>query len=162
MIVEYIKLGQKANKISKFEFIMKTIELDLESNKQLDSLSSMLKTHKIDFGRESFLLKIHSASNVNQILYASFLLLLVKYFIVERNRAVPTRKPDLVYLSDDTYYALYFKSYDVNKLENKIEKDFKVNIEIEKKSPLDEVFGIWKDEDITLGNIREKAWQRTK
>ena len=141
---------------------MKTIELDLETDRQLESLSGMLKTQKISFGRESFHLKIHSVYDINQILYASFLLLLVKYFIEERNRTVHSRKPALVYLNDDTYYELYFKSHDVNKLENKIEKDFKVNIEIEKKSPLDEVFGIWKNEDITLGNIREKAWQRTK
>jgi hypothetical protein len=141
---------------------MKTIELDLERDKQLDSLSGMLKTKEINFGHESFQLKIHSVYGISQILYASFLLLLVKYFIKERNKTVQNKKPDLVYFNDATYYELYFKSYDINKLENKIEKDFKVNIEIEKKNPLDEVFGIWKNEDITLGNIREKAWQRTK
>ena len=141
---------------------MKTIELDLEKDKQLDSLSGMFKTQKINFGRESFHLKIHSVYDINQILYASLLLLLAKYFIEERNKAVHSRKPDLVYSSGDSYYELYLKNHDVNKLENKIEKDFKVNIEIEKKNPLDEVFGIWKNEGITLGNIREKAWQRTK
>ena len=141
---------------------MKTIELDLEGDKQFDSLSGMLKTQKIDLGHESFHLKIHSLYDISQILYASFLLLLVKYFVEERNRTARSRKPDMVYSNDGTYYEFYLKNYDVSKLENKIEKDFKVNIEIDKKNPLDEVFGIWKNEDITLGNIREKAWQRMK
>jgi hypothetical protein len=140
---------------------MKTIELDLERDNQLDTLSGMIKNQQINLGHESFHLKIHSIYEINQILYASLLLLLVKYFIEERNRSVHGQKPDIVSRKDDTYYAFYLKSYDVNKLENKIEKDFKVNIDIEKKSPLDEVFGIWKNEDITLENIREKAWQRT-
>src|SRR5260221_9609612 len=111
---------------------MKTIELDLEGDKQLDSLSGMLKTQKIDLGHESFHLKIHSIYDISQILYASFLLLLVKYFIEERNRTVHSRKPDLIYLNDATYYEFYFKNYDITKLESKIEKDFKVNIEMEK------------------------------
>ena len=53
-----------------------------------------------------------------------------------------------------------FKYNDVNKLENKIENDFKIDIEVEKKNPLNDVFGIWKNENIKLEQIREKAWQR--
>jgi hypothetical protein len=140
---------------------MKTIELDLDKNHQLD-LSGMLKTQKIKLGDEPFQLKIHIVYNINNILYASFLLLLAKYLIEERNRVAHSQKPDVVYLNDNTYYQFYFKSHDINKLENKIEKDFKIDIEVEQKNPLDEVFGIWKNENITLGNIREKAWQRTK
>ncbi|MGP8215038.1 MAG: hypothetical protein ACLQQ4_05700 [Bacteroidia bacterium] len=33
---------------------------------------------------------------------------------------------------------------------------------IEKKNPIDEVFGIWKNEDISLEKIREKAWRHNK
>lgn len=141
---------------------MKTLELDLERDQQLDSLSGMLKTKKIKIGREPFQLKIHSIYDISQILYASLLLLLVKYLVEERNKAAHGSKPDFTYFNENVYYQFYIKNYDVNKLENKIEKDFNVDIEVEKKNPLDEVFGILKDEDITLGNIREKAWQRMK
>ena len=67
-------------------------------------------------------------------------------------------KPDFLYFNEATYYDLYFKSCDVNKLEDKIEEDFRVKMEIGKKNFLDEVFGIWKNEDITLGSMRDKAW----
>ena len=59
-------------------------------------------------------------------------------------------------------YRIYFKNKDINKLEKAIEKELKVNIELEEKKPTDAVFGIWKNENITLEQIREKAWQRTK
>jgi len=69
---------------------------------------------------------------------------------------------DLVYFDkvSESIYLFYFKDFDTDKLENKIEKDFKLKIELEKKNPLNDVFGIWKDENITLEKIREKAWQR--
>lgn len=141
---------------------MKTIELDLEKDSKLDSLSGMLKSKKINLGHESFELKIHSSYVMGNIVYAGLLLLLVKYLNEERNRFLAARKLDLTPWDDARYFDFYVKNYDVNKLESKIEKDFKVNIEIEKKNPLDDVFGIWKNERLTLGNIREKAWQRAK
>ena len=59
------------------------------------------------------------------------------------------------------YYEFYIKYNDVTKLENKIENDFKVDIEVKKKNPLNDVFGIWKNENIKIEQIREKAWQRS-
>jgi hypothetical protein len=143
---------------------MKTIELDLEKDYKLDGLSTLIRNKKIRFGEEEFQLKIHSHYDIAQILYASFLLLLVKYFIEERNKIVHKNKPDIAFYDQlgKTYYEGYLKTYDVGKLETKIEKDFKIDIELEKKNPLDEVFGIWRTENITIDKIRQKAWQRTK
>jgi uncharacterized protein YlbG (UPF0298 family) len=143
---------------------MKTIELDLEKDQRLDSLSGMLKNKKIKLGQEPFQLRINVVQSINNTLYASFLLLLANYLREERNRVAYGPKPDIVYFNDknNMYYLFYVKTNDVNKLETKIEKDFKIHIAVEKKNPLDEVFGIWKEDDITLGKIREKAWQRMK
>jgi len=143
---------------------MRTVELDLEKDQKLDSLSHFIKSKKIKVGEEEFVLKIHSYHEVSQMLYAGFLLLLAKYFIIEKSKDVRQSKQDLDFIDKQgkTYYELYFKSYDVDKLENRIEKDFNVDIELERKKPLDDVFGIWKNENITIGKIREKAWQRAK
>ena len=143
---------------------MKTIELDLANEQKLESLSGFLKNKNIKLGEEEFQLKIYSYYDVYDQLYAAFLLLLVKYFFSEKVKNNKTSPADgLAYDKESNdYYEFYLKNYDVSKLENKIERDFKIDIELEKKNPLDDVFGIWKDEDITLDKIREKAWQRTK
>ena len=143
---------------------MKTIELDLEKDQKLDTLTHFLKNKKINLGEEEFLLKIHSTQNIAQLLYAGFLLLLAKYFTEEKNKSTIQNKNgiELHNMSSKIYYEFYLKNYDVNRLESKIEKDFNINIELEKKNPLDEVFGIWKNKNITIGKLREKAWQRTK
>jgi hypothetical protein len=143
---------------------MKTVELDLERDQKLGNLSQYIKHKKIKFGEEEFQLKIHSYQDIAQVLYASFLLLLAKIFIEEKNKSSHQNKPDLAIVDKQSkiYYEFYFKNYDVNKLETKIEKDFNIDIELEKKNPLDEVFGIWKNESITLDKIRHKAWRRTR
>ena len=143
---------------------MKTIELDLEKDQKLDTLTHFLKNKKINLGEEEFLLKIHSTHNIAQLLYAGFLLLLAKYFTEEKNKSTIQNKNgiELHNMRSKIYYEFYLKNNDVNKLESKIEKDFNIDIELEKKNPLDEVFGIWKNENITIGKLREKAWQRTK
>jgi hypothetical protein len=143
---------------------MRVIELDLEKDQKLDNLSLFIKNKKIKLGKDEFQLKIHSNYEVAQMLYAGFLLLLTKYFIQERNKLAHQGKPDFEVQEKQgrIYYDFYLKNNDVNKLENKIEKDFKIDIELEKKNPLDEVFGIWKNENITIDKIRGRAWQRTK
>jgi hypothetical protein len=143
---------------------MKTIDLDLEKDQKLDSITNYIRNKKIKLGVEEFQLRIHSYGEIAGLLYASFLLLLVEYFISEKKKKEEHNKPDLAYYDKERnlYYQVYFKTYDVNKLETKIEKDFNIDIEHEKKNPLDDVFGIWKDENITLNKIRGKAWQRTK
>jgi hypothetical protein len=143
---------------------MKTIDLDLEKDQKLENLTNYLRDKKIKLGEEAFQLKIYSYADMTQILYASFLLLLVVYFIVEKKKKESEINPDITGYDKEskTYYQIYLKNYDVNKLESKIEKDFNVDIELEKKNPLDDVFGIWKNESIDLGKIRAKAWQRPK
>ncbi len=141
---------------------MKTIELDLEKDDKLKSLSSLIKDKNIKLGEEEFQLVIQFYYEINKTLYASLLLFLVEYFIQERNKLAHDKNFDLHFYNTLTknYYEFYFKNQDVTKLENKIEKDFKIDIELEKKNPLDDVFGIWKNEGISLENIRDKAWQR--
>ena len=143
---------------------MKTIELDLGKDQKLDTLSHFIKNKKIRLGEEEFHLKIQSNHNITQLLYASFLLLLAKYFTEEKNKNTRQNKNGIEFrnMQSKIYYEFYLKNYDVNKLESKIEKDFNIDIELEKKNPLDEVFGIWKNENITIGKLRERAWQRTK
>ena len=143
---------------------MKTIELDLEKDLELKSLSSLIKDKNIKLGEEPFNLRLFVSYSLGDTMYASFLLLLTKYLskLIEESKS--NNKEDLIYFDkvSESIYPYYFKSFDTNKLENKIEKDFKLKIELEKKSPLNDVFGIWKDENISLEQIREKAWQRNK
>jgi len=143
---------------------MKTLELDLDKDGGLNSLSSKLKAENIKVGDEHFPLKLFISYNFSEMLYAGFLLLLTQYFAEERNSANESsvHEPDISYYDKNTYYRFYLKYSNINKLEHKIEKDFKVDIEVEKKNPLDEVFGIWKGKSVTLEKIREKAWRRTK
>ena len=59
------------------------------------------------------------------------------------------------------YIQLSKKNVDQNKMvvNNSVAKQLK---KTKKKQGLDEVFGIWKDKNITLDLIREEVWQRTK
>lgn len=143
---------------------MKTVELDLEKEQKPHELLSFINRKKIKFGEEKFQLVIYSYYDMNPALYASFLLLLAKYFSQERNKYSGEIKNGEQYYDKliKTYYDSYFKNYDTGKLENKIEKDFKIDIAFEKKNPLEEVFGIWKNENVNLEAIRKKAWQREK
>jgi len=140
----------------------KTIELDLDKEKELEQLIAAIRKKKIKVGQEEFYLKLFISYSMTDTIYASFLLMLTKYFskIIEESRK--DYKADFIYhyKAADEIFWFYFKSFDTNKLENQIEKEFNLKIEREKKNPLDEVFGIWKDEDISLEKIREKAWQR--
>ena len=141
---------------------MKTIELDLEKDQKLESLSGLIKNKNIKLGEEPFNLRLFIGYSLGDTMCASFLLLLTKYLskLIEESKS--NNKEDLIYFDkvSESIYPFYFKNFDTNKLENKIEKDFKLKIELEKKNPLNDVFGIWKDENITLEQIREKAWQR--
>lgn len=141
---------------------MKTIELDLEEDRKLESLSSLIKDKNIKLGKELFNLRLFISYSVGDTMYASFLLLLTKYLSKLIKESKSDSKADLIYFDkvSESMYLLYLKNFDTDKLENKIEKDFKLKIKIEKKNPLNDVFGIWKDENITLEQIREKAWQR--
>jgi hypothetical protein len=54
-----------------------------------------------------------------------------------------------------------FAKYDTaEELERDIEKEYGINIEVKTKNPLDEAFGLWRDNDINLETIRENAWRR--
>lgn len=142
---------------------MKVVDLDLEKDQKLDSLSKLIKNKKIRLGEEKFQLKIHSYNDVSQLLYASFLLLLAIHFIYEKSKKEKGKKTDVkIYDKQSEAYYNFYIGNDVKKLETKIEKDFNVNIELEKKDPIDDVFGIWKNQNINLEKIREKAWRRTK
>ncbi|HXB09541.1 MAG TPA: hypothetical protein VNW04_20585 [Puia sp.] len=142
---------------------MKKIELDLDKDDVLSSLPSKVKAQNITIGEDYFQLQIHVAHSLGQDLYASFLLLLAKYLTQERNSADGgnVREPAASY-GADVHANFYFKYSDAQKLQKRIEDDFKVTIEVHKRNTLDEVFGIWKGEDITLEKIRQKAWRRTK
>ena len=96
---------------------MKTIELDLEKDQKLDTLTHFLKNKKINLGEEEFLLKIHSTHNIAQLLYAGFLLLLAKYFTEEKNKSTIQNKNgiELHNMRSKIYYEFYLKNNDVNK-----------------------------------------------
>lgn len=50
----------------------------------------------------------------------------------------------------------------MKKLKSVVSKRVNTNAGLKKKNLTDAVFGIWKNENITIEKIREKAWQRTK
>src|SRR5215211_5618975 len=104
---------------------MKTIELDLENDQKLETLSGFIKNKNIKLGKEKFQLKIYSYSHVYNQLYAAFLSLLVKYFYNEKKKHDPVSPADILFYDKESnnYYEFYLKNYDVNELENKIEKD---------------------------------------
>ncbi len=107
-----------------------------------------------------FNLRLFVSHSLGDTMMQAFLLL-TKYLskLIEETKA---NKKDIVYFDkiSETIYLFYFKNFDTNKLEYKIQKDFKLKIELGKKNPLNDVFGIWEHENITLEQIREKAWQR--
>ncbi len=139
---------------------MKTVELDLEKDEKLESLSGLIRDKNIKLGEEMFNLRLFVSHSLGDTMMQAFLLL-TKYLskLIEETKA---NKKDIVYFDkiSETIYLFYFKNFDTNKLEYKIQKDFKLKIELGKKNPLNEVFGIWKHENITLEQIRDKAWQR--
>jgi hypothetical protein len=142
---------------------MKTIEIDLEKEQRLDQLLRSIKSQDIKLGKDEFELIIYSYFKINEALYAGFLLLLTGYFFRELGKS-DNKKADISIEDKFTkqYFEIYSRNSDVNKLENKIEKEFKIKIEREKRNPLDEAFGLWKNDKMSLEKIREKAWQRTK
>lgn len=142
----------------------KTIELDLDKGQELEELIIAIKKKKIKVGEDRFHLKLFISYSMTDTIYASFLLFLTKYlskFIEESHK---DNKSDFLHFNkiSEEIFLLYYESLDTNKLESRIEKEFKLKIDLEKKNPIDKVFGIWKDEDITLEKLREKAWQRMK
>lgn len=60
-------------------------------------------------------------------------------------------------------FYMQLSGNDTNKDQNEMNNSgYKVKQIKKGKNGLDEVFGIWKDKNITLDSIREEAWQRTK
>lgn len=141
---------------------IETIELDLDKEKEFEELSFWIKKKKIKVGEDEFFLRLFISHSTNDILYGSFLLFLSQYFLKIIRESHGKKE------KDDEYFKLFYneifstvtRNFNTHKLENQIEKEFKVKIDLEKKNPLDQVFGIWKNEDISLEKIREKAWQR--
>ena len=140
----------------------KKIEFDLDETSALDELTQLLEKKKIKVGRDEFLLTLFTHPSLNDAVLAGFLRLLARYLLLQKSKH-EHRTPDMVAFDKESnkYFLYYFKQPNVKKLESKIEKDFNVKIELEKKNPLDEVFGIWKNEDVSLAKIRAKAWQRS-
>jgi hypothetical protein len=142
---------------------MRTIELDFDKKDQLKQLSATIRRSALKFGKDRINIRLFISHNISDTTYAAYLILLVEYFTKE-TVSKPRKSEEVQDFEKQVsrLYHLYFDNYDVSKLEKSIEKAFKLNIEREKKNPLDAVFGIWKNEDITIDQIREKAWQRTK
>jgi hypothetical protein len=142
---------------------METIELDFDKKNDLQELSTTLKRGAVKFGKDPINIRLFISHNISDTTYAAYLILLVEYFTKETSLFLTKTEGTKGWGKQvDKLYDLYFDNYDVHKFEKSIEKAFKLNIELEKKNPLDTVFGIWKNEDISVEQIRKKAWQRTK
>jgi hypothetical protein len=142
---------------------METIELDFDKKDELQTLSATLKKGAVKFGKDPIHIRLFISHSISDNAYAAYLIFLVEYFTKE-TVAIPGKNGEVNDFKSQVsrLYKLYFNHYDVNKLEKSIGKAFKLNIELEEKKPTDAVFGIWKNENISLDKIREKAWQRTK
>ncbi len=143
---------------------MKTVTLDLVRGQRLKELSSQIENNHINIGKDALQLILYGPYDADEVWQSSFLYLLATYFVEEKNKSAHKTKADVLCLDKEkkTYYEVVFRDWDVSKLENKIKEDFKVNITWEKKDPLDEAFGLWKEDKRTLNEIRDKAWQRAK
>ena len=143
---------------------METIELDFDKKNELHDLSAAIRKGTFKFGSDPISIRLFISHGISDNTYAAYLIFLVEYFTTEtaskRDNSELIKKNFEKQVS--RLYHLYFGDYDVSKLEKSIEKAFKLNIEVEEKKPTDAVFGIWRNENITLAKIRKKAWQRTK
>ena len=143
---------------------MKTIALDLVKGQNLKELSTQVESNHIRIGKDTLQLILYSPYNADEVWQSGFLYLLVTYFVEEKNKSAQKTKADALCLDKEkkTYYEIIFRDWAVSELEKKIKKDFKINIEWEKKDRLDEAFGMWKKNKRSLNEIRDTAWQRTK
>ena len=136
----------------------KTIEFDLDKDIKPDFLGKSIKKQYAQIGKEPFIIRLLSTRKLNSSVYAALLLLINDYlfsFFKSGNKKTEISLRN-------TIHDEYIKQLDIKQLELEIENMYKVIIEFEKKKPMDEVFGIWKNEDISLEKIRKKAWRRNK
>jgi hypothetical protein len=142
---------------------METIELDFDKKDELQVLSATIKKGALKFGKDPINIRLFISHSISDNTYAAYLIFLLEYFTKE-TVSKPGKEGEAANFEKQMsrLYKLYFNHYDVGKLEKGIEKTFKLNIELEEKKHSDAVFGIWKNENITLEQIRKKAWQRTK
>lgn len=138
--------------------IVNTIEFDLDKDIKPDYLGNSIKMQHKHIGKEPFIIKFLSDRNPNSSVHAALLLLINDYLFSFFKSDSKKEKTSL----RDPLHDEYMKQPDIKKLELEIENKYKVIIEFEKKKSIDEVFGIWKNENISLENLREKAWRRNK
>jgi hypothetical protein len=137
---------------------LKTIEFDLDANMEPGYLSNSIQKEHLHIGKDALLVKFLSNHTLNSNLYAGLLLLLSDYLF----HLVKSDNKNTDNSLKDKMHDEYLKYSDIRRLETKIENAYKIQIEFEKRNPLDEVFGIWKTEDISLDKIRKKAWRHNR
>lgn len=139
---------------------METIEIDFDKKDELMQLPVQVKKHKLTLGKDQFKLKVfisYDISDTSRAAYIFFIANLLKNGMKGPKAAVTGYLENI----NTDLTAVYYTDYSFTKLKKAFEKAFKLNIELEKKSPLEAAFGMWKDEDIDIDKIRKKAWQRT-
>ncbi len=143
---------------------MKTVSLDLTQGQSLKELSNQIESNHIKIGKDDLQFIVYSSYKGDEVWQSGFLYLLITYFVEAKNKAAQKIKADALCLDEEkkTYYEIIFRGWAVNELEKKIQEDFGIRIEWEKKDPLDEAFALWRKDKRTLNEIRDKAWQRTK
>ena len=136
----------------------KTIEFDLDKDIKPDYLGKSIKKQYENIGKVPFIIKFLGSSNPNSSVYGALLLFINDYLFRLFEQRHKKTKLEL----KNAIHEQYIRQLNIKKLELEIENKYKVVIEFEKKKPIDEVFGIWKDEDISLEKIREKAWRHNR
>jgi hypothetical protein len=140
------------------EEIGKAIEFDIDKDIKLDYLGKSIKKQFSNTRKAPFTIKFLSAHQPSNSVYGALLLLLNDYLFSSFKSVYKKEEIAL----REALHREFIIQQDIKKLESDIEKMYEVIIEFEKKKPIDKVFGIWKNEDISLEKIREKAWRHSR
>jgi alkyl hydroperoxide reductase subunit AhpC len=95
---------------------------------------------------------------------ALFSIFVIMVLLIVRSVLAAERKKERQKEGADVLGSILDGKKSQDQLEQEIADEFGINVEFEvgksKDNPLDRAFGIWKDNDISLDQIREIAWQK--
>ena len=140
---------------------MKQIELDIDSFVTPEDIIKNFRSKKV-VKPENNIFICYSSGTIGDIKQINILIMFdaVFHFLkkdTSSNNVIEIYK-DLLYKASNTFQSL-------SELETSLENTWHTSFEWEPKrlakkeeSPLDEIFGLWKDRNISLEEMRKNAW----
>lgn len=138
---------------------MKTVAIDVTESADSSSLKSFFQKNKLEKG-DQLIVQVDNESHIHSWMVAGVLFLLAITWIdyysdrknQEKGKSLKTKLED--------------KSASIEAIQHffKAEAGFKVDVEVKPQSaydPLIDGLGLWDDNEITLDEIRTKAWVKT-